>query len=151
MKINRLQKGTTIIEINSLELEALQEMLELVQSYNSKFKDKDRLQLRHYDFIKNLNLQLEGSKQELVAADKLQDLKVKLKDFFRCSPERAKESHETQYYYYWEICFDPEKDFGIKIDCYRLAFIFPSVWAGTTLPAWESNRVTSMPTASISG
>lgn len=90
MKVNKLQKGTTIIEISSLELEALQEMLELVQSYNSKFKGKDQLKQWHYDFIKHLNLQLEGSKQELMATDKLQDLKTKLKDAFRHSPERER-------------------------------------------------------------
>jgi hypothetical protein len=129
MKVNRLQKGTTIIEIGSLELEALQEMLELAQSYNVKFKGKDQLKQKHYDFIKHLNLQLEGSKQELMATDKLQDLKNKLRDVLRCSPERVKGSYGTHYHYYWEISFNPEKDFGIKIDCSRLG-LFLSIGRG---------------------
>jgi hypothetical protein len=115
MKANRLQKGTTIIEMDSLELEALQEMLGLVQSYNSRFKEKDRLQPRHQDFIKYLNMQLDRSKQKLMATDKLQSLKEKLKDVLHKSPEREKGIYS--YYYYWDIYFNPEKDFGIKIDC----------------------------------
>jgi hypothetical protein len=123
MKANRLQKGTTIIELDRLELADLQEMLDLVQSYNSKFKEKDRLQPRHYGFIKRLNLQLEGSQQELIAADKLQILKDRLKEALHRSPERDKSIYDKHHYYYWDIGFDPEKDFGIKInDCRGLIF-----------------------------
>jgi len=119
MKANRLQKGTTIIELDRLELADLQEMLGLVQSYNSK-KGKDQLKQRHYDFIKHLNLQLDGSQKSLLAVDKLKIMKDKLKDALRKSPDREKGFRG--YYYNWVLGFNPEKDFGIKIDCRGITF-----------------------------
>jgi hypothetical protein len=115
VKVNKLQKGTTIIEIDSLELEALQEMFELVQNYNPKFKGKDQLKPRHRDFIGHLNMQLDRSKQNLLAVDKLHALKEQLKDILRMSPEREKGIYGN--YYCWDIGYNPERDFGVKLDC----------------------------------
>jgi hypothetical protein len=109
MKVNKLQKGTTTIEIDNRELEALQELFALAQARPAK------LMQRHLDFIVRLNMQLDRSNQDLLAQDKLHTLKERLKDALRISPERDKGI--LGIHYTWSIGYNPEKDFGIKIDC----------------------------------
>ena len=109
MKVNKLQKGTTTIELDSLELEVLQELLGLAQTRPA------RLTVRHDAFIRHLNMQLDRSNQDLLVQDKLHTLKGQLKDALRISPDRDKSILGT--HYTWSIGYNPEKDFGIKLDC----------------------------------
>jgi|GEM_PF-4133916 hypothetical protein len=113
MKVNKLQKDTTTIEIDSLELETLQELLTQAQAHSAK------LMPRHHDFIKQLNMQLDQSNQDLLAQDKLHTLKERLREALRIAPERQK--GVFGYSYVWSISYNPEKTFGVKLDCVEIS------------------------------